>query len=286
MTEDLIEAKSSAVDKLRIYMYYFIIGIISFVALVFLPMVGTQVGLGWDIPNTTVGWIVWFTVKLIVAIINIMIFHSFMCQAKINVRDDPKYQEAQEILRRIKVKNYIPRSPKKWNGQQYGKKGTMIFITSALAVVALTQALLTFDWMSMLSYLFTIIMGLIFGVMQMKTAEEYWTDEFWKYAKMVKEENEREEELKREAENSLAMTEERSSEQADDCVSDICGTDILESSNTVCDTGDSDKSLVMDYCWVDNSILGASVSIACNTDSDSDSLRAEETSTIHKKEEK
>lgn len=176
-------------DKVKQWMYYFLIGIISFVALLFLPMIGSQVGLAWAIPNTTVGWIVWVVTKLIIAVINILIFYSFMQQAKINVKNDPKYIEANEILGRIKIKNYIPRSPKQWTTKQYSVKGVTIFLTTALATVALTQAILTFDWLSMITYLFTIIMGLIFGVLQMKSAEEYWTDEFWKYAKMIEENN-------------------------------------------------------------------------------------------------
>lgn len=181
-------------DKVKQWMYYFIVGIVSFVALVFLPMIGTEVGLGWSVPDTTVGWIVWATIKALVASLNVTIFHSFMQQAKLNVRDNPRYREANEILSRVKIKKYIPKSPKKWNTEQYGKKGVTLFISTAFATIALTQAILTFDWVSMLSYLFTIIMGLVFGVLQMKTAEEYWTDEFWKYAKMVEENNKKEKE--------------------------------------------------------------------------------------------
>lgn len=175
-------------DKVRQYLYYFIIGIISFVSLVFLPMLGSTMGLGWNIPNTTVGWIVWVATKLLVAILNVLIFYSFMQQAKINIKDNERYVEANNILRTIKVKDYIPRSPREWNIKQYSTKGVSIFFSTAMATVALSQAILTFDWISMLTYLFNVILGLIFGVIQMKTAEDYWTDEFWKYAKMVEEE--------------------------------------------------------------------------------------------------
>lgn len=173
-------------DKVKQWMYYFIIGIVSMIALCFLPMIGSDIGLDWKLPNTEVGWIVWVTIKVIVAVLNVLIFHCFMMQAKINVKDNEKYKEALEILRLTKRKEYTPRSPSSWNKQQYGQKGVTLFITTSLSTVALTQAMLTFDWMSMLTYLFTIIMGLIFGVMQMETAEEYWTDEFWQYAQDIK----------------------------------------------------------------------------------------------------
>lgn len=169
-------------DKIKQSLYYIIIGIVSFIALVFLPMIGSTVGLGWNIPDTTVGWIVWVGSKIIVSTLNVLIFHCFMCQAKINVKDNENYKKAREILTDVNLKEIKPRSPGKWKAEQYGKKGVTIFITSSLAVVALTQAVLTFDYISMLTYLFTIIMGLIFGILQMKTAEEYWTREYYEYA--------------------------------------------------------------------------------------------------------
>lgn len=153
-------------------------------------MLGTSVGLAWNIPDTLVGWIVWVVTKLIVAVINILIFHCFMCQAKVNIKDNENYKKARDILIHEKVKEVLPKSPHKWNMEQYGMKGITIFLTSALSTVALTQALLVFDWVSMLTYLFTIIMGLIFGILQMRTAEEYWTNEYLEYAMMYKQQQE------------------------------------------------------------------------------------------------
>lgn len=171
-------------DKVKQSLNYIIIGIVSLIALVFLPMLGSTVGLGWNIPNTIVGWTVWVAVKLIVAILNVLIFHCFMEQAKVNVKDNENYKRARDILIHQKEKEVLPKSPNKWNSQQYIKKGTTIFLTTGLSTVALTQAILSFDYVSMLTYLFTIVMGLIFGVLQMKTAEEYWTDEYLQYALM------------------------------------------------------------------------------------------------------
>ena len=71
-------------------------------------------------------------------------------------------------------------------GKEYGTKALLIFITSAAATVALGQAILTFDWVSLIAYIFTILMGLIFGVLQMKKAEWYWTEEYLRYAEYVK----------------------------------------------------------------------------------------------------
>lgn len=185
---EISERNEKIASTLKQYTYYLIILIASLISLFFLPFVGSTIGLEWAIPNTTVGWVVYVSTKVIVASLNVLIFHSFMEQAKVNVKDETKYKEANEMLGKIKIKEYHPRSPRQFNSSEYGKKGTTIFITTALATIALSQALLTFDWISMLTYMFTIIMGLIFGVMQMFKAEIYWTQEYYDYAKLKYEE--------------------------------------------------------------------------------------------------
>lgn len=232
-------------DKIRQWMYYFIIGIVSMIALCFLPMIGSNVGLGWNLPNTVVGWIVWVTVKIIVAVLNVLIFHCFMLQAIINIKEHEKYQEAREILRLTEQKDFTPRSPAAWNKQQYGQKGATIFITTALSTIALTQAMLTFDWMAMLTYLFTIIMGLIFGIMQMKTAEDYWTDEFWQYAQQVK--------------RDMELAEKERAKQANDSSSDSSRSDILDTGVGSSDISDNSIGMVVDGLVSSNSVLGRTV---------------------------
>lgn len=187
------EEKTLPIERTRQYLYCFIIGIISFVALVFLPMLGSSVGIDWNLPTTTAGWIVWAVMKIIVATLNVLIFHSFVQQGKMNVKDHPNYIEAQQILQKVHVKNAMPRSPAQFTGKQYGRKGVMIFLSTALATVALTQAALSFNWVDMLTYLFTIIMGIIFGILQMKVTEEYWREEYLRYAKLKEDEMEQEE---------------------------------------------------------------------------------------------
>lgn len=172
-------------DKIKQYLYYLIIGIISLVSLVFLPMAGSELSMSWNLPDTPAGWVVWVMTKLIVATLNILIFHCFMEQAKINVQYNENYKEARKILIYENQKEVQPKSPARWTAQQYGLKGGTVFLTSLLSAVALTQAILTFDYMSMLTYLFTILMGIVFGVIQMKSAEQYWTNEYIIYALSV-----------------------------------------------------------------------------------------------------
>ena len=185
---EALSASNEAREKAKQNMYYILIGIISFISVAFLPMVGSTVGLGWKLPDTPTGWVVWAISRLIIATINVLIFYSFMEQAKLNVAKDPHYIEATEILLKAKKADHTPRSPQKWQALQYGKRGTKIFISSAMSVVALGQAILSFDWVSMLAFICTIAMGIVFGVLQIKKAEAYWTDEFYRYAIMIKEE--------------------------------------------------------------------------------------------------
>lgn len=181
----MLEFEEKVRTRVTDYMYYGIIGIVSLLAVVFLPFVGSVAGIGWNLPNTIVGWIVFVVSKLCVAAINILLFHSFIKQSRLNIRNDPKYLEAVELLRLVSLSTYTPRSLKELNTQEYRTKLITIFITSLVSAFSIGQALLTFDWMSFLSYLFTVTMGIVFGILEMKKYEDYYTGEYLDYARMV-----------------------------------------------------------------------------------------------------
>lgn len=189
LVEEYNSTRRKAQEEFNANAYYFIVAIVSILMLVFLPMLGTQVGLELDLPTTTIGWVVYCVIKVIVAAANVLIFHSFVQQGKINIRDDNKYLKANEILITTDKKNYVPQSPKKFFAKLYISKGSSIFFSTLVSVVALTQALLAFDFLSFITYLFTIIMGLIFGVMTMFKVEDYWTNEYFEYANYIKEQS-------------------------------------------------------------------------------------------------
>ena len=160
--------------------------------LVFLPMLGSETDIGFRFPNTTSGWFIYIASKTLVSVMNVLIFYCFMEQAKVNIKDDKKYIEANEILQKIFDKKCLPRSPEKWNKQQYGGKAVSIFFTTLMSAFVFTNAILTYDWITLLTYIFTLVFGLIFGVLQMKIAEKYWTNEYWQYAIMRRDEIEQE----------------------------------------------------------------------------------------------
>lgn len=190
------EERQELYGKLNNIAYYLIICVVSILATLFIPALGTSIGLAWNIPTTTAGWVVFIVSKLIVGVINVLIFYCFMEQAKVNVKDNEKYKAANELYSRIiKEKKLKARSPARWNSTQYWTKGLTIFVTSILSAVGLTNAILTFDIISFFTYLFTIIMGMIFGFLQMRKAEAYWISEYPEYVDMVIKEQEKEKEL-------------------------------------------------------------------------------------------
>lgn len=200
------------------YQYYTLIVIISLFAVFLLPMLGSDADVGWNLPSTFVGWVVYVFTKILVAIINVLLFYCFMEQAKVNVKDNPYYIEANEILMRYgKLLPFTPRDPDSWERGEYKTKGITIAITTVLSAVGLTQAILTFDWVSMLTYFFTIVMGVVFGIIQMNKAETYWTTEYWQYAKMVERKMEMDKAGIPYTENDIAVY--------------LRGTVVLESSN-------------------------------------------------------
>lgn len=167
------------------YLYYILIGVLSFISLVFLPMLGSELGMSFNFPTTTAGWFVYITSQLIAAVINVLIFHSFICQAKLNIKDNDNYKKAVELLRNNKEKTYVPRSLARFNMREYGVKGLTIFLGSILATVAIGEAILTYNYVKLISYLLVIIMGIIFGILEMKKYEEYYITEYLDYAEMI-----------------------------------------------------------------------------------------------------
>lgn len=174
--------------ELRNKLYYFIIGLASVLFLTFVPMIGSDTNIGFNLPNTLPGWCIYVLSKICIAAINILIFYCFVQQSEVNVQDNEWYLKAKEILRLIKDEKYIPRSPKEFFGKQYRTKGITIGITSVASCVALGNAIITFDFISFLSYSLTVAMAILFGIITMKNDEVYWTNEFYQYALYMKEE--------------------------------------------------------------------------------------------------
>ena len=120
-----------------------------------------------------------------------IIFHSFIKQGKLNIKDNPEYLQALDILSSIKPKNTDKRapSPAKYHASVYTKKGLSLIVSSFLSLMVFGEAILRLDYVALISYAITLIIGIVFGILQMKDEEYYWTSTFLTYAKQKKQED-------------------------------------------------------------------------------------------------
>ena len=174
--------------KYTIYHNYVIIGLLSLVSVFFLPMLGSSAGLAFVIPNTAAGWIVYITTKTCVIAINLLIFDQFVKQAKVNVSQNPLFLEAERILLTSNTEDEPILPAEHYLHRMYRNKTITTVLFTVLGIFGFTNAILTFDMVAMLSYLFTIGMGIVWGFVSMKEAEEIWTIKHYRYAKKVEEE--------------------------------------------------------------------------------------------------
>lgn len=176
-------------EYLKLYLYYILIAILSILSIVVFPILGAA---GTDVshaiqnafPNDAIGWLFWSIARGLIVVLNMLIFTNFLQQAKVNVRDDAKYKEANEILSRCKSKEYAPRSPKAYLGKTYATKGLTLAVTTGVSLFGIGSALLNYDYMLLIATVFTVIISIIFGIMTMKKVEIYYTGEFYDYAKL------------------------------------------------------------------------------------------------------
>lgn len=177
------EERKKQYEKYKDLAYYILIGLLSLIAVVFLPFLGSYLQGEIIFPDTVMGWIIYILTKLSVAAINVLMFHLFIKQAKVNVKDNADFNRAEAILKNIHEKIELePRSPSIYFRGTWLKKGTTMVIMTVLSVFTFSEAILNFDLSSFLSYCFTVVLGAIFGYIQMRSVEDYWTSEYLYYA--------------------------------------------------------------------------------------------------------
>ena len=183
------EAREQVIKTWKLYQNYIIIAILSCISIFFLPMLGSEIDIGFKLPNTIAGWIVYIITKISIIGINITLMDQFVKQAKVNIRNDKRFLEADEYFNSEESDEYLP-TPREFLGRIYKNKMISTTIFSILGIFGLTQAILVFDWVSMLTYLFTIVIGIVFGWITMNEVEIYWTDTYYKLYKRAKKERE------------------------------------------------------------------------------------------------
>lgn len=169
-------------EVLRNNLYYVIIGVLSLLVLVVFPFLRSDFEAGWNFPTTSAGWFLFWFEKITVTGINLTIFTAFKKQGKLNILENEMYKKAQELMNKVKSKAYKPLSPLQYQARSYGKKGTTLILTTVFSLVAITRMILKFDYLALISYGVTILLGIIFGIFAMKSDEVYWTNDYYFYA--------------------------------------------------------------------------------------------------------
>lgn len=176
--------------ELKQYLYYALIFVISLTVLVFLPMMGSDIDGGFNWPKTSAAWCVYVFTKLITSILNVLIYHCFIQQGKLNSANNDNYKKARDILNAQAKKDPVkPKSEREFLKKQYSTKAVILFVTTLASALTLTNAILTYNYTTLLTYSLTIFMGIIFGIVEMKKVETYYCNEFYSYALMVEEQN-------------------------------------------------------------------------------------------------
>lgn len=191
--------------KLKEYAYYIIIGVISFISVAFLPMLNSEINVAYKLPQTRAAWFLWAGTRIAVSVLNVMIFHCFVKQGDLNTRNSESRQQAEEILKiDKKEKIRLAKSPKKFFSEEYIKKIPTILLTTALSLLSFAPAVMSFDMVTFTTYLFTCIIAVIFGIIEMFKIEDYYNKEYLLYAKRRQIEIAEEEKKEKENESQRA----------------------------------------------------------------------------------
>jgi len=171
--------------------YYLIIGVISMLAMIVPPLMDGALNgsLALAFPNTFDGWVVYLIMQIGASACNIGIFILFKLQARKNVRNEKRYIQAMELmnLANRKIKQWIPRSPKQMDKQDYITKSIFILLSTIGSSICLTSLVINFDWITFLSCMVAIIATVALSWVNMLRNEDYWCNEFYEYAVMFAE---------------------------------------------------------------------------------------------------
>ena len=167
------------------YLYYILIGIVSFLALAILPMIGSTADVGWGFPQTPAAWGVWALSRIAASVLNVLIYHCFIRQGDLNTQNNESRKKAEEMLNKMAKKEKQPISPGKFFAQQYISKVPMVALTTFLSLVAIGPAILTFDITIFVSYIVSVTISIVFGILEMKRVEEYYTHGLLAYAEWL-----------------------------------------------------------------------------------------------------
>lgn len=179
------KGKKATGEWVKRNVYPLVIGLASLLVLIFVPMIGSNASVDTIIPKEPTAQFLFWTLKALTVALNLAIFSAFRKQAKVDIKDNANYKEACNILSKNKPKDYKPLSPIQFGAKQWLTKGICLALSTAITTLALTNIILYYDWVTGVSCLVSIIIAIIFGLMNMASEEVYWTEDFLQYAKTL-----------------------------------------------------------------------------------------------------
>ena len=183
-----VEDRRKAGEKIKDVAFYLIIGIVSIVVLTVVPLLSGCIegDFRMNFPQTTEGWILYWTMNGATTLSNLAIFILFKLQAKTNAKKHPNYIRARELLSKANgKKGFVPRSPKAMDAKDYTTKGLAIIAGSLWSFVAISSLIISFNFITLISVGVSTLMSIIFGWVTMLKNEVYWTDEYLLYAEYI-----------------------------------------------------------------------------------------------------
>ena len=170
------------------YIYYALIVLLTLVGIVFLPLIGLDQNgeINFNFPASAMGWIIWAVSKGAICVVNCLIFHFFTLQGKDNIKDNEDYIKGLKELNKYRDRDETVKSPWELERGAYLKKGGTVLISTAMSLFALPSLVLQFSLINFLSVLFSMIMAVAFGVMQMRDTEDRWTKDLTNYVEYLK----------------------------------------------------------------------------------------------------
>lgn len=208
-----IDSRIATKEKVNQYAYYIMILLVAILAIFVPPLTTGALAGDFSIafPKKWQGWLVWGIINGSSAIANVSILVFFKLQAKKNSMNHPNYLKAVAILDSIQKKKrvFIPRSPKKMNLEDYSKKVVFIVLFTVMSFIAITNIIISFDILSLISTIISMIVTLVMSWTCMLNNEEYWTQEYLMYAEYLQEQ------LKIESTEELVEESEKVSEEGE-----------------------------------------------------------------------
>ena len=183
--DELAEKSKNLREQLKLYTYYILIAILSLLSVIVFPILNSTADISDTFPKDPTGWVMYCLIRVLVVVMNMLIFTNFLQQSKLNVKDEENYKRANQILGRCKPKDYHPRSPKQYLTTEYTVKGAFLVVGTVASLFVIGNAIINYDYMLLIATVFSVITSIVFGIMTMRKAEIYYVSEYLDYALLI-----------------------------------------------------------------------------------------------------